>query len=100
VAAVDLIRGGAHALSNEPFHIGMDGAVVLGDDVPAWLRSPGSSSDSRVEQVGSRHALGRPNELFFLLGQIACETVDAFRTQPDSSVRDFDVGEDVRLREV
>jgi len=78
----------------------MDGAVLLGDDVPAWLRFPGSSSDFRVEQVGCRHALGRPNQLLFLLGQIACETVDAFRKQPDTSVRNFDVREDVRLREV
>jgi hypothetical protein len=100
VAAGDLRCGGAHPLSNEPFHVGMDGAVVLGDDVPAWLRSPGSSSDFSVEQVGSRPEVGRPNELLFLLGQIACETVDAFRKQPDTSVRDFDVGEDVRLREV
>ena len=100
VAAGDLRRGGAHPLRNEPFHVGVDGAVVLGDDVPAWLRFPGSSSNFRVEQVGSRHALGRPNELFFLLGQIACETVDAFRKQPDTSIRDFDVREDVCLWEV
>ncbi len=100
VAAGDFCRGGAHPLSNEPFHVRVDGAVILGDDVPAWLRFPGSSSDFRVEQVGIRHALGRPNELLFLLGQIACETVDAFRKQPDTSVRDFDVGEDVSLWEV
>jgi hypothetical protein len=78
----------------------VDGAVLLGDDVRAWLRFPGGSSNFRVEQVGSGHALGRPNELLFLLGQIAGETVDAFRKEPDASVRDFDVGEDVRLREV
>src|SRR5260370_30461875 len=87
VAAGDLSHFGAHALRHEPFHVGVDSAVVLGDDVPAGLRSPGSSSDFRVEQVGSRHALGRPNELLFLLGQIACETVDAFRKEPDTSVR-------------
>src|ERR1700730_6164317 len=43
----------------------------VGNDVPAWLRSPGSSSDFRVEQVGSRSEVGRPNQLLFLLGQIA-----------------------------
>ena len=96
MAAGDLSHFGAHPLRNEPFHVGVDGAVVLGDDVPAWLRSPGSSSDFRVEQVGSRREVGRPNELLFLLGQIACETLDAFRKQPDTSVRDFDVGEDVK----
>jgi len=58
------MRGGAHSLRNEPFHVGVDGAVVLGNDVPAWLRSPGSSSDFRVEQVGSRSEVGRPNQFF------------------------------------
>jgi hypothetical protein len=100
VAAGDLSHFGAHPLSNEPFHVGVDGAVVLGDNVPAWLRSPGGSFDFRAEQVGDRHALGRPNKPLFLLGQIACETIDAFRKQPDTSVRDFDVREDIRLREV
>ena len=100
VAAGDLSHFGAHALSNEPFHVGVDGAVVLGDDVPAGLRSPGSSSDFCIEQACIRNALGRPNQLLFLLGQIVGETVDAFRKQPDTSVRDFDVREDVRLREV
>lgn len=71
MATGDLMRGGAHSLRNEPFHVGVDGAVVLGNDVPAWLRSPGSSSDFRVEQVGSRSEVGRPNQLLFLLGQIA-----------------------------
>jgi hypothetical protein len=91
VTAGDLGHFGAHALSNEPFHVGVDGAVVLGDDVPAWLRFPRSSSDFRVEQVGIGHALGCPSKLLFMLGQIACETVDAFRTQPDTLVRDFNV---------
>ena len=74
--------------------------VVLGDDVPAWLRPPGRSSDFRLEQVWSRHALGRPNQLLFLLGQVACEGIHAFRKQPDTSVGDFDVREEVCLREV
>jgi len=100
VAAGDLRRGGAHSLGDEAFHVGMDGAVVAGDDVPARLRSPGGSSDYRVEQRGIRNALGRPYELLFLLGQIARETVDAFGAQPDSAVRDLDVGEDIGLREV
>ena len=89
VAAVDLVSGGAHTLREEALQVRMNGAVVLGDDVPARLRFPGSFSSLRIEQVGSRHALGRPNQLLFLLGQIAGETVDAFRKQPDTSVRDF-----------
>src|SRR5580693_9325925 len=58
------------------------------------------SSNFRVEQVGSRHALGRPNEFLLLLGQIFRKTVAAFGTQPDTSVGHLDVGEDVGLREL
>jgi len=65
----------------EAFTVRLYGAVVPGDDVPAWLRFPGSCSGFRVEQVGSRHALGRPNQLLFLLGQVACKGIHAFRKQ-------------------
>src|SRR6267154_1925731 len=67
VAAGDLSHFGAHALRKEPFQIGVDGAVVLADDVPARLRLPGSSPGFRVEQVGFGDALSRPNELLLLL---------------------------------
>ena len=40
MAAVGFISGGAHALRHEAFQIGVDGAVVLGDDVPAQRRAP------------------------------------------------------------
>ena len=100
VAARDFRRRGAHALSEEALTVRLYGAVVLGDDVPAWLRPPCRSSRFRREQVWSRHALGRPNELLVLLGQVACEGFDAFLKQPDTSIRDFDVREDVCLREL
>jgi hypothetical protein len=90
VAALKLIGCGTHAFGEEALQVRMDGAVLLGDDVPAWLRPPGGSSDFRIEQVGSWWEVGRSNELLFLLGQIACETLDAFRKQPDTSVGDFD----------
>src|SRR6266550_2479086 len=78
----------------------MDGAVVLGDDVPAWLRFPGSSSDLRIEQVHVRHGLRRPDQLLLLLRKVSAKILDTFRKQPDASIRDFDEGEDVRLREI
>ena len=37
VAAGKLRRCGAHPLGNEPFHVGVNGAVVFADDVPARL---------------------------------------------------------------
>ena len=39
--------------------------------------------------------MSRPDELLLRLGQIACETPDAVSLQPDPSIGDLDVGEDV-----
>ena len=85
VAARGLGRRGAHAFGKEALAVRLDSTVVLGDDVPAWLRPPGRFSHFRLEQVWSRHALSRPNQLLFLLGQVACEGIDAFRKQPETS---------------
>src|SRR5215831_16282546 len=100
VAAVDLKGGCAHALGEETLQIGMNGLILFGDDVPARLRLPGSSSDFRLEQIGFRRALCRQNQLLFLLRKVAAEILWAFRTQPDTSVDDFYVGKNVGLREV
>ena len=67
VAAVELIRGCAHALGHGAFQIGMHDAVFFADDVPAWLRLPSGSSDLRLEQVGFGDALSRPNELLLVI---------------------------------
>src|SRR5258708_37421741 len=78
----------------------MNRVVVLADDVPARLRLPSGSPGFRVEQVGFRDALSRPNELLLLLRKVSAEILRALGTEPDTSIHDFDVGEDVRLREV
>src|SRR5258708_16443814 len=78
----------------------MDGAVFFAGDVPARLRLPSGSPDFRLEQVGLGDALGRPNELLLLLRKVSAEILRALRTQPDTSIHDFDVGEDVGLREL
>src|SRR6266576_1874263 len=100
VAAVELIGGCAHALGHGALQIGMHGAVFFADDVPARLRLPGGPPDFRVEQVGFRDALGCPTELLLLLRKVPTEILRAVRTQPDTSIHDFDVGEDVGPREV
>src|SRR5580704_13896252 len=100
VAARNLGRRGAHALSEEALTVRLYGAIVLCNYVPARLRLPRGSSRFRREQVWSRHALGRPNQLLVLLGQIACEGIHAFLKQPETSIRDFDVRENVGLREL
>jgi hypothetical protein len=100
VAAVKLIGGCSHALGHGAFQIGLNRAVFLADDVPAWLRLPGGSSGLRLEQIGFGDTLSRPNELLLLLRKISAEILRAFRTKPDTSIYDFDVGEDISLREV
>src|SRR5215470_10407429 len=100
MAAVEFVGGCAHALGHSALQIGLNGAVILGDDVPAGLRPPGGSADFGVEQVGFRSSLRRINKLFLLLGQITGETLNAFRSQPDASVLDIDVGEDIRPWEI
>jgi len=57
VAAVDLIRGGAHTLRNKAFQIRVDGAVILAHDVPTRLRLPGCAFNLLIEQIGIRHAV-------------------------------------------
>ena len=74
MAARGLDRRGAHALSQEALTVRLYRAVILGDDVPGWLRLPSGSFNFRIEQVWSWHTLGRPNQLLFVLGQVACES--------------------------
>src|SRR5258708_5568461 len=100
MAAVDFISGCIHALGEEALQVRMDGAIVLGDDVPAWLRLPGGSTDLRVEQVGLGDYLRRPNELLILLRKISAEILGALRTKPDTSIHHFNMVEHVGLREV
>src|SRR5258706_11674470 len=100
MAAVELKGGCAHAFGHGAFQIGMHGAILFGDDVPAWLRLPGGSPDFRLEQVRFGDPLSRPNELLLLLRKISAEMLRTFGTKPDTSIHDFDMGEDLCLREV
>ena len=99
MAAVELVRGCTHALGEKALQIGMNRAVLFADDVPARFRLPGGSPDFRLEQIGLRHALRRPNELLLLLRKVSAEILQALRPQPDTSIHDFYVGEDVGPRE-
>src|SRR6266446_3621812 len=77
VTALQLMGGRFHALRKKTFQIRMNGAVVLADDVPARLRLPCGSPNFRLEQVGFRDALGRPNELLLLLRKVSAEKLRA-----------------------
>src|SRR6266481_3915744 len=92
--------GRFHALRNKTLQLRVHSAVVLAHNVPARLRLPRRSFKLLVEQVRVWHALGRPNKFLFLLRKVSAEKLRALGTQPDTSIHDFDVGEDVGLREV
>src|SRR5712692_3316132 len=100
VAAVEFTGGCPHALGEKALQIGMHGVVFFADDIPAWLRLPSGSSGFRVEQVGFGDALSRPNELLLLLRKVSAEILRTLPTQPDTSIHDFDVGEDVGALEL
>src|SRR2546429_4076624 len=96
VAAVHVVGVGAHTLRHEALQVGVDGAVVVGHDVPARLRLPRGALGVPAEQTRVRYHLGRPDQLLLLFGEVARERLDALRQQPDAPVRDLDVVEDVR----
>src|SRR5258708_37864573 len=97
MAAVELVGGCAHALCKEAPQIGMNRAVIFADDVPAWLRFPGGSSDLSFEQVRLWTPLRRQNKLFLVLGQITRETHQPIREQPATSLHHLDVPQRRRL---
>src|SRR5258706_15727601 len=100
MAAVELNGRCNHALGHGALQIGMHSAVFFADNVPARFRLPSGSSDFRFEEVGFRDALSSPNELLLLLRKVSAEILRPLRTQPDTSIYDFDVGEDVGRREL
>src|SRR6266404_414345 len=83
VAAVGLMDGGAHPLRDEALQLGMNGAVVLGHEVPTRLRPPGGAFHLLVEQIDGRHTLGCPDDLLLLLGEISREVLDGVRARVD-----------------
>src|SRR2546429_9064814 len=84
----------AHALGEEAFQVGMDGAILGGNDGPARLRLPCGAVNLLVEQVCVGREVGGPDDLLLLLRKVAGEILNAFREHPDPSVGNFDVAED------
>jgi len=58
VAAGPLHGGCPHALRHETFQVGVDGAVVLGHDVPARLRPPRDAVDLLREKIAADQSEG------------------------------------------
>ena len=72
-----VLKSMANAIVVVVFVVGVDGPVVIGDDVPARLHPPGRAAELLAEQVHVRDTLGRPHQPLLLLGQVAREAPDA-----------------------
>src|SRR5260370_42314420 len=94
MTALHLDGRGTHALGEEAFQVGMDGAILGGNDGPARLRLPCGAVNLLVEQVCVGREVGGPDDLLLLLRKVAGEVLNAFREHPDPSVGNFDVAED------
>jgi hypothetical protein len=87
-------------LAAKSSQVGVDGAIVFADDVPARLRFPGGALNLMVEEVRGRSEVRGPDDLLFLFRQVSGEALDAFRKHPGSTIRDFDVGEKIGFGEL
>jgi len=98
VAAVELIGGWRPYASQKKSAPDRDARFGLFSRryVPAWL-----STSMRFPRLSRRidRCFGTPwvapNELLLLLRKVSAEKLRALGTQPDTSIHDFDVGEDV-----
>jgi len=84
------VRGGAHPLSNEPFHVWVDGGGHSWQRGTSLASISSSSSDFRVDRSGAGTHCVAPKRASFLLGQIAAKQSMPSGRSPDTSVRDFD----------
>ena len=75
--AFSLGRRGAHTLCYKTLQIGMNGVVLLANDVPARLGLPSGALDLLRKQVGHRNSLRCPDELLLCLGKVTRKIFDA-----------------------
>src|SRR5262249_2687269 len=83
-----------HALCDETLQFGLDGLVLGGHDVPAWLGSPCRAFNLLIEQVRCRRGMRGPDEFLLVLRQIAGKERYAVWFQPNTPIGQFDMRED------
>ena len=77
MAALHLDGRCAHALGEEAFQVGMNGAILGGNDGPARLRLPSGAVNLLVEQVRVGREVGGPDDLLLLLRKVVGEILNA-----------------------
>src|SRR6516225_5727876 len=85
-----------HALCDEALQFGLDGPVLGGDDVPAWLGSPCRSFNLLIEQIRCRRSMCGPDEILLRLRQITGKGRYTIWLQPNTPIGQFDMREDIR----
>src|SRR6516162_439514 len=83
-----------HALCDEALQFGLDGLVLDGHNVPAWLGSPCRSFNLLIEQVRCRRSMRGPDEFLLMLRQITGKGRSAVWFQPNSPIGQVDMRED------
>lgn len=75
----------------------MYGVVLLGQNVPAWLRFPRRALDTLlVEEVHDGRKMGGPDEFLLLLREVSAEKLSPIRQHPGVPVRDRDARKNIR----
>src|ERR1700746_609111 len=74
--------------------------VLRSYDVPTRLRSPRSTFHLLIEQICYRRALIGPDQLLLSLGEITCQGGATISFQPNASVCNLDMGENISFREL
>src|SRR5262249_5799294 len=78
--------------------LGLDSTVPCSYDVPTRLRSPRSAFHLLFEQICYRCGMSGPDQLLLFLGEITCKGWDTGTFQPNASVRNLDMGENIGCR--
>ena len=73
-----------HALCDEALQLGLDGLVLGGYDVPAWLGSPGGSFNLLIEEIRYRRSMRCPDQFLLMLRQITGKGRNAVWFQPNN----------------
>src|SRR5262249_16462530 len=95
MTAVGLEDRCPHALCDEALQLGLDGLVLGGYDVPAWLGSPGGSFNLLIEEIRCRRSMCCPDKFLLMLRQITGKGRNAVWFQPNTPVCHFNMREDV-----
>src|SRR5262249_52740125 len=90
----------SHALRDETLQLGLDSTVLRSYDVPTRLRSPCSAFHPLFEQICYRCCMCSPDQLLLFFWEITGKGWDTVTFQPNASVCNLDMGENIGRRKL